>query len=153
MSTLAEDAVSFALQLAKFCAKMILLERGLLEAASGVDRIQPMSKQSQEGEGEGEETIAEDVMQDYHKKIQLYVQLNLAMASQSKRDHYKDTLVYQERKAVMSEFLKATLLKKCQNSDCEAYVVLALLLCAILTLSSQSCLFITERRSHKNRRT
>ena len=112
--------------MAKFCAKLILLERGLLEAASGVDKIQPLSRKSQEGdEEEGEETVAEEVMQDYHKKIQLYVQLHLAMATQTKRDHYKDTLVYQERKVVMSEFLKATLLKKCQNGDCEAYVIIS----------------------------
>lgn len=51
-------------------------------------------------------------------RINLYMQVHLARASGSKRGDYKDGLVYQFRKDLIHEFLKSTLLNKCQNADC-----------------------------------
>jgi len=62
--------------------------------------------------------VPDETPQQFFMRVQLYVAVHLSRAPNSKRDHYKDALVYQARKNLISEFLKATLLRKCQNSDC-----------------------------------
>jgi hypothetical protein len=69
---------------------------------------------AQEPQGE----IRDETSQEFMMRVHLYVAVHLSRASNSKRDHYKDALVYQARKDLMNEFLKIILLKKCQNSDC-----------------------------------
>ena len=132
-------------------AKLTLLERGLLEAANGLDSLHPVPKRTQEDEDE-KFTSTEDTEEDFHKRIQIYVAANLVRAPQSRRDHYKDGLVYQERKAVILEFIKATLLKKCQNEDCNAYVTSVSRLLLITDFLSQPCTFSEKGRTHESRR-
>ena len=56
----------------------------------------------------------------FEKRVNSYVALHLTGPSTSKRDDYKEHQVYQERKAIIQEFMKTTLSKKCQNSNCGA---------------------------------
>lgn len=86
------------------------MEHGLLEAAHAVDdiHIQPRS-----------ETAAEDdqdeTEEEFEKRIELYVAIHLSRASSSKRDHYKNELVYQARKEVILDFLKTSISKTCHH--------------------------------------
>jgi DNA-directed RNA polymerase I subunit RPA1 len=64
---------------------------------------------------EEEEDGADDYAEDYERRIELYVKVALYQASGSKRDHYKDSLVYQARKDAIAAFNRTTLLKKCSN--------------------------------------
>jgi hypothetical protein len=123
-------------------AKFRLMERGLLDAAQGVDdlhlhvsrkkektrRKTKASVSEDEDDEEGGDIIAQgevrdETLQEFMMRVNLYVAVHLSRASNSKRDHYKDALVYQARKDLISEFLKATLLAKCQNSDCGWWVL------------------------------
>lgn len=121
-------------------AKFRLLERGLLDAAQGVDdlhlrvsRRRDKSKKRNKKGGKDEvpdevDEATEDVrmdtdtpdesLQEFMMRVNLYVAVHLGRAFGSKRDHYKDTLVYQARKDMINEFLKGAILNKCQNSDC-----------------------------------
>lgn len=49
----------------------------------------------------------------YEARLELYIRLTLSRASGSKRDAYKDSLVFQARKDLIMEFLKAAIVKKC----------------------------------------
>lgn len=81
------------------------------------------------GKGKGkdlpEEEEAVDIEPDdeFISRVEAYVHLQLSRASGSKRDDYKDALVYQARKDLINEFLKSTILNKCQNKDCSSYVL------------------------------
>lgn len=118
-------------QLSKYIAKFYLLERGLLDAAQGVDDIQLHTKvkpgkdkrtQNNQEDGEEEEDDEEhsETLDEFQARVTLYTRVHLSRASSSKRDHYKDGLVYQTRKDLITEFLKTTILKKCQNGNCSA---------------------------------
>ncbi|KAG6813000.1 hypothetical protein H0H92_014931 [Tricholoma furcatifolium] len=109
---------------AKYAAKFRLLERGLLDAAQGVDDIQMRTKTA-EKKSESEDSEAEvateetESVEEFLIRINLYVAVHLHRAKQSKRDHYKDGMVYQTRKDLINEFLKlAAGVKKCQRSNC-----------------------------------
>ncbi|EGO02141.1 hypothetical protein SERLA73DRAFT_86356 [Serpula lacrymans var. lacrymans S7.3] len=103
----------------KYIAKFRLLERGLLGAAQGVDELRLQTKKTQ---GDDEEDDAPDeTMEEFEKRVNLYVAVHIHRASGSKRDHYKDSLVYQARKDLINEFMKNTILKKCQNEGCGAH--------------------------------
>lgn len=111
-----------------------MLEHGLLDAAQGVDDLilrvarqkGPRTKKNGEDDDEEEEEDVSDPDQptetpaQYQMRVNLYVQIHLSRASGSKRDHYKDGLVYQTRKDLINEFLKTTITKKCQNADCNS---------------------------------
>ncbi|KIY49422.1 RNA polymerase I largest subunit [Fistulina hepatica ATCC 64428] len=121
---------------AKYEAKLRLLEHGLLAAAQEVDRIQlrvkkPPKKSGKDADGDVEMADAkdEDVLEgddreetvdNYITRIRKYVEYALHSAPASTRDQYKDGLVYQARKEVIHDFLRSTALKKCQKSDCGA---------------------------------
>lgn len=110
---------SGSFQLVKTIAKLRLLDAGLLVAAKLVDDMHLKSKQSDEDE-DGDGTAVEDI-DDFAMRVELWVQNHLrSAASSSKRDSYKDGLVYQERKDVVHEFLKSTQRKKCGNPSCGA---------------------------------
>lgn len=81
-------------------------------------RVTSEKKGKLEGDEDDEPT---ETFEDYELRVKTFVAAHLAGASSSKRDNYKDGQVYQERKAVIHEFLKATLTKKCQS--CGAYVL------------------------------
>ena len=71
-----------------------------------------------------EENSAEDLLDEtgesFEARINSYVRIHLSRSPGSNRDNYKDGLVYQARKDLVTEFLKATILKKCQNERCLA---------------------------------
>jgi hypothetical protein len=93
-----------------------LLEHGLLDAALGVDDL-PRQAQQQRND---EEESTEETPEEFQLRVDLFVKVHLGRASGSKRDHYKDGLVYQTRKELITEFLKATILRKCHNEGCSA---------------------------------
>ncbi|KAF9464350.1 hypothetical protein BDZ94DRAFT_1162001 [Collybia nuda] len=110
--------------LCKYVAKFRLLERGLLDAAHGVDDLQLRVSEEEEEEEEPELAhmvgveVPDEKPEEFIMRVNLYVAVHLSRASNSKRDHYKDALVFQTRKDMINEFLKATLLNKCQNGNC-----------------------------------
>lgn len=96
-------------------AKLRLLERGLLDAAQGIDDMQIRIHRSKDGE---EDEVSRETPQAFIARINLYVAIHLARAPKNTRDSYKDALIYQARKELINEFLKICVQKKCQNSDC-----------------------------------
>jgi len=126
--------------MAKFEAKLRLLEHGLLDAAFEVDNIQqevtirsmkmnPTGKSGKSKQGETEDMDMDDADSDetipaFLQRLNEYVQLHLSRASGSRRDNYKDHMVYNVRKETIQDFLRSTLLPKCQKEDCGKYVLL-----------------------------
>jgi hypothetical protein len=95
-------------------AKLRLLDHGMLDAASALDslHIRPKTK-DQDAEKDSE------TLEAFEKQVQVFVQLNLLRASGS-RDNYKHSLVFQARRDLIQQILKASLLKRCQNPGCSA---------------------------------
>lgn len=58
--------------------------------------------------------------EDFEKRVNAFVAVNFAAASSTSRDNYKDGLVFQERKNLISQFIKLTHTKKCPNPSCGA---------------------------------
>ncbi|KAL0567638.1 hypothetical protein V5O48_014357 [Marasmius crinis-equi] len=128
-------------ELCRYVAKFRLLEYGLLEAAHGLDDLQRLvtarskaasktkgkkAQEEEEEESDAEEGEDKDAEEDespveFMARINRYVTLHLSRASGSKRDSYKDGLVYQARKELINDFLKATILSRCQNEGCASY--------------------------------
>ncbi|KAI6047491.1 hypothetical protein EDC04DRAFT_2876497 [Pisolithus marmoratus] len=104
--------------LCKYAAKLRLLEHGLLDAALGVDDLHIQDKGN--GDDEGDEDSRGETVEEFEKRVELYVRIHLSRAN-SRRDEYKDELVYQARKDVITDFLKSTISKRCQNAGCGAY--------------------------------
>lgn len=95
---------------------MRLLEHGLLDAANSVDDIHIRVKKSTgDDEGEEEEEGSDETVEEFEQRINLFVHAHLYRASGSKRDDYKDGVVYNTRKEVIAEFIKSTILQKCTN--------------------------------------
>jgi DNA-directed RNA polymerase I subunit RPA1 len=134
-------------QLAKYVAKFRLLERGLLDAAHGVDDLQirvslkksksvtkkrPKNKKgadsdSDESSDDAKEedkrtAMPDETVEQFTQRVNLYVAIHLARSADSKRDHYKDGLVFKARKDLINEFLKVSFTGKCQNEGCARYV-------------------------------
>jgi hypothetical protein len=107
-------------------AKLRLIERGLLEEAQGLDDMTIRAKRRKvnpDGDGGGEavkdeKSVPEETPQEFMTRIHLYVAVQLSRNAGKTRDSYKDGISYQTKKDLITEFLKATILKKCQNSDC-----------------------------------
>ncbi|KAI6105879.1 hypothetical protein F5141DRAFT_1126540 [Pisolithus sp. B1] len=95
----------------KYAAKLRLLEHGLLDAALGVDDLHIQDK---------DEDSRGETVEDFEKRVELYVRIHLSRTG-SRRDQYKDELVYQARKDVITDFLKSTIAKRCQNAGCGAF--------------------------------
>lgn len=123
----------------KYSAKLRLLEYGLLEAAHKVDEFtrkvsntEKMPKQGKKGKGkagaeeededvemvaitaDGEDDEREDA---FFERVNLFAVVTIARAIMegAKKGSYKNGLVYQYRKDLINEFLKATILPKCQR--------------------------------------
>jgi DNA-directed RNA polymerase I subunit RPA1 len=92
-----------------------LLEHGLLEAALGVDDLGLRVRRPTDDDNAPEESA-----EAFQQRVDLFVRVHLARASTSKRDDYKNTLVYQTRKDLITEFFKATITRKCNNDGCNA---------------------------------
>ncbi|CAE6502913.1 unnamed protein product [Rhizoctonia solani] len=102
---------------AKYEAKLTLLERGLLTAASDVDEFSMRPGTKIEEGGEPGETISE-----FKQRLGLFVRHHLKDAPASTRNDYKDGPVYQARKDVIQAFLKAAVgCKKCAHCDGYGY--------------------------------
>ena len=86
-----------------------------MDAAQGVDDMQLRIRRNKDGE---EEKVSQETPQAFIARLNLYVAIHLARASNNTRDSYKDTLIYQTRKDLINEFLKHCIQKKCGNSDC-----------------------------------
>jgi hypothetical protein len=69
-------------------------------------------------EENSEDDRSDETLQSFEARINLFVHIHFARSSSAKRDDYKDGLVYQARKDLTLEFLKSTILKKCQNEGC-----------------------------------
>lgn len=95
-------------------AKLRLLEHGMLDAACALDNLH-MRPKSKDQDAENDS----GTLEAFEKQVQAFVQLNLLRASGS-RDNYKHSLVYQARRDLIQQILKASLLKRCQNSGCGA---------------------------------
>ena len=109
------------MKLCKFVAKLRLLEHGFLVAARSLDDLRlNTQKISKGGEGEDDDEEPAESYEAFEMRVNAYVAAHLATASSSKRDSYKDGLVYQARKDVIQEFLKTAITKKCQNPNCGA---------------------------------
>jgi len=70
-----------------------------------------------------DEDTAEGAQDDVALNVQRindYVEKVFKVHGKGQRDSYKDELVFQTRKEVITEFLKYAMLKKCSN--CSAYV-------------------------------
>ena len=99
-------------------AKLRLLEYGFLVAAKALDDVNYTTKKTRGAEDEDEEPG--ETYEAYEQRIDLYVAAHVAAAGSSKRDAYKDGLVYQARKDVINDFIKTVMTKKCQNPNCGA---------------------------------
>lgn len=86
------------------------MEHGLLEAAYGVDDIHVQLRSA-----DADEDSQDESDEEFEKRLELYVAIHFARASGSKRDHYKNELVYRARKEVILDFMKITISKTCQN--------------------------------------
>lgn len=80
-----------------------------------------LHKIKDEDAAEGQSDVALNV-----KRINDYVETAFKVHGKRQRDAYKDELVFQARKEVITEFLKYAMLKKCAN--CSAYVDVSLVL-------------------------
>ncbi|KAH8094813.1 beta and beta-prime subunits of DNA dependent RNA-polymerase [Cristinia sonorae] len=108
-------------ELLKTVAKLRLLDAGLLVAAKLVDDMHIKARPSNEDEEAEDDVVNEDI-DDFAMRVELWVQNHLrSAASSSKRDSYKDGLVYQERKAVIHEFLRSAQRRKCSHPSCGAF--------------------------------
>lgn len=107
-------------QVAKYVTKLRLLEHGLLHAANGVDEIQRRVevKSAKDKSAKPDAKEADETDEDFIKRLVLFAAVHLHRASSSRRDDYKDNLVYQARKDIIAEFLRGSILKTCQNGDC-----------------------------------
>jgi surfactin synthase thioesterase subunit len=86
----------------------------MLDAAFALNNlhIRPKAK----GEDAGSDT---ETLETFEKRVQAFVQLCL-LRSPGSRDNYKHSLVYQARKDLIQQILKASLLKRCQKPRCSA---------------------------------
>ena len=105
----------FVIQVAKFAAKLRLLERGLLVPAQQIDKLQLHKTKKEGGAEDAMDEAAMNIL-----RINDYVETTFKVHGKGQRDAYKDELVFQTRKEVITEFLRYTMLKKCAN--CSAYV-------------------------------
>lgn len=106
----------FASKLVKYVAKLRLLDHGMLGAASALDDLHMRPKNKAQGSEDETET---ETLEAFEQRVQAFVQLNLLRASGS-RDNYKHSLVYDARREVIQQILKASLLKRCHNPGCGA---------------------------------
>ncbi|KAF9653451.1 beta and beta-prime subunits of DNA dependent RNA-polymerase [Thelephora ganbajun] len=101
-------------EVAKFAAKLRLLERGLLIPAQKIDDLQLYRVKDEDAAEEGQDDVVLNV-----RRINDYVEKAFKVHGKGQRDAYKDELVFQTKKEVITEFLKYAMLKKCAN--CSAF--------------------------------
>lgn len=67
-----------------------------------------------------EETVEAESLQNLERRLNAFVVISIARCPNASRDSYKQGMVYQARKALITEFLSETTAKKCYNEDCLA---------------------------------
>jgi len=107
-------------QVCKYIAKLRLLEHGLLSAAQSLDELHIRTKVSKQDSEDEDNEEQEESIEDFEKRINLFVAVHLYRSKGAQRDGYKEGMVYQTRKDTINDFLKATITKKCQNPGCGA---------------------------------
>lgn len=90
----------------------------MLVPAQKLDELQ-LYKMRDEDVTEAQDDVTLNV-----KRINDYVEKAFKVHGKGQRDAYKNELVFQARKEVITEFMKYAMLKKCAN--CSAYVDLSL---------------------------
>lgn len=85
----------------------------MLDASKSIDDIQQRTSDADDEDDVGD--IHSESDEDFIKRVMLFVAVHLHRAFSSKRDDYKDNLVYQARKEVIQEFLRKAISKSCQN--------------------------------------
>jgi hypothetical protein len=108
--------IPLGLKLIKYVAQLRLLEHGMLDAALTLNDFHIKSQRKEHELGVKTET---ESLEAFEQRVQAFVQLTLLRASGSK-DNYKHGHVFQARKDLIQEVLKASLLKKCLNPGCGA---------------------------------
>jgi DNA-directed RNA polymerase I subunit RPA1 len=86
----------------------------MLDAATALNDLH-IKARNKEGESEDED----ETLEAFEQRVQAVVLLNLMRASGS-RDNYKHVLVYQARRDLIQQILKASLLRRCQKPGCGA---------------------------------
>ncbi|KAJ6598841.1 hypothetical protein DFH09DRAFT_1388152 [Mycena vulgaris] len=113
----------------RFKAKFRLLERGLLDAAQGVDelqiRVSIKKKKAAAKKGKGKKDDGDESSEEEEEEAGVAVLDEtleaFAMRVNFTRDHYKDGMVYKARKDLINEFLKVSFTSKCQNEGCGSH--------------------------------
>lgn len=95
-------------------AKLLLLDHGMLDAANALNDLH-MKSMNKEDESKGEA----ETLEAFEQRVQVFVLINLSRATGS-RDNYKHSLVYQARRDLIQQILKASLLRRCQKPGCGA---------------------------------
>ncbi|KAL1914900.1 uncharacterized protein VTP21DRAFT_7816 [Calcarisporiella thermophila] len=116
-------------ELHRYISKLILLDRGLVVEANRIDGI-PISAEKMKQRGEEMELDAEDEAEEegmdgenYIRKLDAFVKHAIKNNASSDMS-YKVTVVTDERKKVISEFMKRALAKKkCENCKAPAYAL------------------------------
>lgn len=99
-------------------AKLKLLEAGIMDAVQTIDDMNIVTKGDEDAESEDGEPG--ETIEAFAARLEIFVRLTLSRASGSKRDSYKDSLVYQARRDVIMDFLKTAITKKCNSPSCGA---------------------------------
>lgn len=108
---------------AQYCGRLILLERGLVAEAdelayvtiqaSGTTSKDKAQKLDEQGDDTGE--TAEEYRQRIWKIMGNMVKAARREGRKVDRDSYKDAICFDKRKALVAEFLKLSMKKKCSN--------------------------------------
>ena len=72
------------------------------------------------GEDDDDDDEPVETYEQFEKRVNTFVAVSILKHSPTKRDDYKDGLVFQERKNLIAQFMKSTHAKKCPNSSCGA---------------------------------
>jgi DNA-directed RNA polymerase I subunit RPA1 len=94
-------------------AKLKLLEYGLLNPANVLDELNLGDQNMQR---------KEETVEDFEKRLDQHVRIHLSKSSPARRGDYKDGPVYQARKRVIEDFIKAAQSnsRRCSRSECGA---------------------------------
>ena len=87
----------------------------MLDAALALNDLHIKPK----GKNKSGDVTETETLEAFEQRVRVFVQLNLLRASGS-RDNYKHSLVFQTRKDLIQDILKASLINKCQNPGCGA---------------------------------
>lgn len=110
--------------LAQYSARLLLLERGLVTESDELEQVtikahRPPSKGTQEANVEERGDSTGETVPEYKarlwKHITNAVKRVRARGDDVDRDAYKSAICFDKRKALIQEFLKATVKKRCAN--------------------------------------